>query len=438
MHPGVPCNRPKGAPRDALQLPQGAHPGVHCNHPNVCTHGCLATIWTCAPWGACSCPMGAPVPECCAIPPEPFTVRLAGGPSRCVGRVEVRHEGRWGTVCDDDWELLDAAVVCRELGCGTALSAPSGAWFGEGSGPIWLNGLRCRGTEERLELCRHRGWRKHVCTHEEDASAVCSGGQHREGTVSVLRLWEHSPHSTVPGPQQCPCPSLWSRVPPSSPSPESKVSAQRWVARGPERLREGLVRMQKSRDPLQVECMGQETALAQCILQPGHGQSCPPDQLAGVECHGEHAWGLCGRIFPSGSIQFLGSTPAIYTEPFRLRLVSGPGQCAGRLEVWHNRRWGTVCDDGWTTVNSDVVCRELGCGVAQPVPRLPVDWPRFVSYGCGIHFRYDDCGWAVCCDIARAACCGWAVCYDTARAVRCGWAACCDIARAVCCGWVGL
>uniref|UniRef100_A0A8C4KKA0 Soluble scavenger receptor cysteine-rich domain-containing protein SSC5D n=1 Tax=Dromaius novaehollandiae TaxID=8790 RepID=A0A8C4KKA0_DRONO len=111
-----------------------------------------------------------------------FTVRLAGGPSRCAGRVEVRHEGRWGTVCDDDWELPDAAVVCRELGCGTALSAPTGAWFGEGSGPIWLNGLRCRGTEERLELCRHRGWRKHVCAHEEDASAVCSGGQHREGT----------------------------------------------------------------------------------------------------------------------------------------------------------------------------------------------------------------------------------------------------------------
>ncbi|NXT01313.1 DMBT1 protein, partial [Jacana jacana] len=94
---------------------------------------------------------------------------------RCAGRVEVQRNGHWGTVCDDDWGLPDAAVVCRELGCGTALAAPPGAWFGEGSGPIWLNGLRCRGTEERLVLCRHRGWRPHVCSHEEDASAVCSG-----------------------------------------------------------------------------------------------------------------------------------------------------------------------------------------------------------------------------------------------------------------------
>ncbi|NXF64460.1 DMBT1 protein, partial [Ciccaba nigrolineata] len=94
---------------------------------------------------------------------------------RCAGRVEVQHSGHWGTVCDDDWGLPDAAVVCRQLGCGVALAAPSGAWFGEGMGPIWLNGLRCRGTEERLALCRHRGWRPHVCAHEEDASAVCSG-----------------------------------------------------------------------------------------------------------------------------------------------------------------------------------------------------------------------------------------------------------------------
>ncbi|NWZ59998.1 DMBT1 protein, partial [Haliaeetus albicilla] len=101
---------------------------------------------------------------------------------RCAGRVEVQHGGQWGTVCDDDWGLPDAAVVCRQLGCGDALAAPPGAWFGEGLGPIWLNGLRCRGTEERLVLCRHRGWRPHVCAHEEDASAVCSGGLRRAAT----------------------------------------------------------------------------------------------------------------------------------------------------------------------------------------------------------------------------------------------------------------
>ncbi|NXP79644.1 DMBT1 protein, partial [Ramphastos sulfuratus] len=91
---------------------------------------------------------------------------------RCAGRVELWHAGRWGSVCDDEWGLRDAGVVCRQLGCGHALAAPAGAWFGEGTGPIWLNGLRCRGAEPRLALCPHRGWRPHVCAHEEDASAV--------------------------------------------------------------------------------------------------------------------------------------------------------------------------------------------------------------------------------------------------------------------------
>ncbi|NXS60909.1 DMBT1 protein, partial [Brachypteracias leptosomus] len=97
----------------------------------------------------------------------PLSLRLAAGPGRCAGRVEVLHGGRWGSVCDDGWDRRDAGVVCRQLGCGTALAAPPGAWFGEGTGPIWLNGLRCRGTEESLERCPHRGWGPHVCAHEE-------------------------------------------------------------------------------------------------------------------------------------------------------------------------------------------------------------------------------------------------------------------------------
>jgi len=44
--------------------------------------------------------------------------RLVGGPSELEGRLEVLHEGVWGTVCNNAFDNLDAVVACRSLGLG--------------------------------------------------------------------------------------------------------------------------------------------------------------------------------------------------------------------------------------------------------------------------------------------------------------------------------
>ncbi|KAH1180731.1 hypothetical protein KIL84_001665, partial [Mauremys mutica] len=106
--------------------------------------------------------------------PELTQLQLVNGPSRCAGRVEVLHNQQWGTVCDDNWDLTEARVVCRQLGCGTALSAPRESRFGQGTDRIWLHEVNCTGTEAALSECRARPWGEHKCNHVEDAGVVCS------------------------------------------------------------------------------------------------------------------------------------------------------------------------------------------------------------------------------------------------------------------------
>ena len=103
---------------------------------------------------------------------ECSSVRLANGDAS-AGRVEVCVNGIWGTVCDDSWDINDAYVVCSQLVFSDASSAPQGAVYGEGVGPIWMDEVGCQGGEASLFNCAHGGWGIHKCDHTEDASVVC-------------------------------------------------------------------------------------------------------------------------------------------------------------------------------------------------------------------------------------------------------------------------
>ncbi|XP_073726154.1 scavenger receptor cysteine-rich domain-containing protein DMBT1-like [Misgurnus anguillicaudatus] len=101
-------------------------------------------------------------------------IRLVNGSNLCSGRVEVLNNNQWGTVCDAGWDLTDAAVVCKSMGCGTPIEVKTGAFFGQGSGPVWLDDVTCSGNEPRVTSCPSKALGTSTCSHGQDAGVICN------------------------------------------------------------------------------------------------------------------------------------------------------------------------------------------------------------------------------------------------------------------------
>nr|XP_024654928.1 uncharacterized protein LOC106676425 [Maylandia zebra] len=161
----------------ALEVPQSAHFGAGTGQiwlGDVSCSGNESSLTECqhSAFGPNRCEHGQDAAVICSA---------GSGSSRCSGRVEIFHNNVWGTVSDYNWDLNDAEVVCRQLNCGSALQAPRTAYFGAGTGQIWLSGVSCSGNESSLTECQHSGWGNYYYyyynRHYYDAGVICSGNE---------------------------------------------------------------------------------------------------------------------------------------------------------------------------------------------------------------------------------------------------------------------
>ncbi|XP_030012425.1 deleted in malignant brain tumors 1 protein-like isoform X3 [Sphaeramia orbicularis] len=319
---------------------------------------------------------------------EGVQIRLVGsGSTRCSGRVEVYHNGSWGTVCDDDWDFNDTQVLCRQLGCDTRDIVPFTRRFGEGIGQIWLDDVSCLGNESSLTDCQHEGFRNHDCDHNEDVGVACSGSDIRlagsgstqcSGRVEVYQNgtwgtvcdddWDLNDAQVVC--RQLGCGSALSAHP----------SAHFGQGSGPVWLTD-------------VRCSGHEQYLVQCEHGGLRRPHCGHDKDVGVVCEdvqmkllGPGSTQCSGRVevYDNGKESSLteclhhksdrrdcgySKDVGVVCSGYQVRLAgSGSTRCSGRVEVYLNGAWGTVCDDRWDLNDAQVVCRQLGCGTALSAP----------------------------------------------------------------------
>ena len=104
---------------------------------------------------------------------EEGSLRLVGGQTEYEGNVEIYHGGVWGGVCDDEWDLGEADIVCGALGFPGSVTATHGGQFGHVRGQIWMDNLYCYGSEDTLADCRFDGWGRHDCDRTEAAGVRC-------------------------------------------------------------------------------------------------------------------------------------------------------------------------------------------------------------------------------------------------------------------------
>ncbi|KAF0030889.1 hypothetical protein F2P81_017620 [Scophthalmus maximus] len=342
------------------------------------------------------------------------SVRL-NGTNRCSGRLEVKSDESWSSVCEGEFDQQVAEVVCRELDCG-APSVLQGALYGEVEAPVWSREFQCEGNESHLLEC-HRSTCSSgralglTCSDHDDVRLV-GGASHCSGDLQMKHhgVWRgldsinwnvktpniiclHLDCGSSVSPRMTKYSSLrpvW-RIDSSCVlstdqlteclRTDSTLSLYSWFITCSESVRlNGTNRCSgrlevKSDESWSSVCEGefdQQVAEVVCreldcgapsVLQGAlYGEVEAPVWSREFQCEGNESHLLECHRSTCSSGRALGLT---CSGPRRVRLVGGASRCAGELEMNHQREWRPVTVGvGWNQISVDKVCTHLDCGSA--------------------------------------------------------------------------
>ncbi|KAJ6669219.1 hypothetical protein lerEdw1_008028 [Lerista edwardsae] len=268
-------------------------------------------------------------------------LRLVGPRSQSgEGRLEVLYKEQWGTVCDDDFNIIVANVACRELGYEAAENWSHSATYGPGEvEEVRIKPILARAklsspiTEGAVEVKLQGRWRQ-VCdaSWTRNNTRVLCGmlGFPREGRVAAgfyRKLWNQKlkdPRSSLRNLIEKN--TFWIHK-------INCLGTEAHLGLGPIHL-------------TRVRCRGYEHTLAECNSQDAMQSGCRHKADAAVRCN----------------------VPQTNAHS-QIRLAGGRSPEEGVVEILVPRgsalRWGAVCGEHWGLKEAMVVCRQLGLGFAS-------------------------------------------------------------------------
>ncbi|PVD37781.1 hypothetical protein C0Q70_00382 [Pomacea canaliculata] len=264
-----------------------------------------------------------------------LTVRLAG-PGGYYGMVEVNRYGLWGPVCNNSWDDRDANATCRGLGYSHGVTFYGNNYASRNSAtlnwtsfletPILVGDFQCSGQESSLAGCSFKDSSDDIgcserrvaagvlCSRTSDIQLRLSDGGRNYGRLEVMYEGQ------------------WGRV----------IGSYNFSGINADVACRHLGFVGGQTAP---EYMRRDTVTGQVWM-------------SGIYCKGyEQSLFECSNSWNSSS----GGGRDVYVICYNTtRISSGNSLSMGVVQIYYNKRWGAICDGGWSEKNTAVTCRHLG------------------------------------------------------------------------------
>ncbi|XP_054169021.1 lysyl oxidase homolog 3-like [Oppia nitens] len=296
------------------------------------------------------------------------TVRLVGGQHQWEGNVEIYHMGRWGSVCDDEWDLMDGHVVCKSLGyTAGAQMATNNAQFGRSRKLIWMDNVYCSSTERTLSDCQFDGWKIHDCTTNEAAGVVCK--------TTTTTTTSNANNNAINNTNTNSISPMVVVVTTNNLTASGGGGSGRIAYNGSDISSTGSIGGGTTAASNSSSSSSSERRHALLFNSISNDEPIPTTTTTTPSTTTPTTTTITNSVVSTGRnakirTQWTGSYNNNNNKDINLRLSGGQHRYEGRVEIRfnnddNNQDWRLVCGDGWSLLESMVVCRQLGLGYAS-------------------------------------------------------------------------